>query len=1087
MKKVIEKIKAFYSNNKKAVYISAAALVVLIIGVVVLLVSCGGGDNEKDNKETESNKVPSSFNVTLQSEGGMVFPKVDVYIYEDSSLAEMVAAGKTDDNGKMTFASEGASKYVAVFKGVPEGYEVAEYYDITEVDTVISLKTVIKPVDLDKSKLEAGNIMQELEVTTPDGETVKVSELIKENKAVMLNFFFLACQPCKNEFPFMQEAYSKAGEDIAIIALTPVDSDDAAIKAYAEELGLTFYVAKCDNRWEKVFELKSYPTSVIIDRYGMISLVHEGNITNSETFEAVFNYYKADTYKQQVVRYVDEIINYKGEEGTEENPIEILPDTTEFDASVKAEGKVHYEISKVTNMELTIEDENAYIVYDEKTYDAENGVVKVVISAPDTYTPAKFVIGNKAKEDKVFKATLTGVKGTMMNPHVMSIGQFKTNVEAGNEQGVYYTYTATENGTLTLKCVKSKDDVKYDITLYNLNTYANRTLSADANEDGTVSVDVNAGDNVQIIVSTLPNENNEYPAGEFDIEASFVAGEGTGETENENIEYTVKVTDNNGKTMSGVKIVIDTMEATTDSKGIAKVTLKAGAYSVAVTAPSGYKVQGTPTVTEDETSITVTLVSTSAKTVKYTIKVTDESGKALAGASVIVGNNVTSTDSKGVATVTLAEGSYDVAISLNGYSMGNASVSKSSTSTTVKLKKNNSETGTTSTSKEKVNYTVKVVDYKGNVQKNQTVIFKNNGKVVLSVNTDAKGVATASLEKGNYDVAVAFSSNSYGYDSTNAKLTSSSTSTSITIGEKASAYKEEVYFDATGAYALKIGGQYVEVPSEDQTNKDFLGNYINNGGNAFFIYETDKSGIYKFSVSNKDAKISYWGLSYIGSVNDVSDTCDKTNTSLSVNLKPTNIPDGEKITLIIGIKGVKDCVVGVERIGDAKLDDSDIEYTVYSATKTPTKQNLNINMNDMTYIDVTSSSKIEIAYDSDGFGHLGSTSGPKLYVNLGGEPVYGLSFYTMFGADGEDNGTTPLRRIFYKSNGAVDKKIDYTDCIRKYIANRDDKTGLYPLTKDLETMIKNGGEGAEWWNLKTSVPNLNSENVWLFLCCYSSK
>ena len=1081
-----EKLKDFYSKNTKAVYIGAAVLAVLIIGLIVLLVSCENGNDGGKNggKETEAGNAPSSFNVTVQSEGGMVFPKVDVYVYEDSSLSEMVAAAKTDDNGKMSFDSEGASKYVAVLKGVPEGYEVKEYYDITEENTVIALKTVINPVDLDNSKLEAGNVMQELEVTTPDGVTLKVSDLLKEKKVVMLNFFYLACQPCKNEFPFMQEAYATAGDDVAIIALTPVDQDDAAIKQYAEELGLTFYVAKCDNKWEQVFNISQYPTSVVIDRYGMISLMHSSSITNAETFAAIFNYYTADTYKQQVVRFVEDIINYKGEEGTEENPIEILPDATEFEANVKAEGKLYFEISKVTNMELTIQDENAYVIYEETTYNAENGVVKLVISAPDSYTPAKFVVGNNAKEDKTFKATLSGVAGTMMNPHAMNIGKFVTNIEAGNAQGVYYTYTATESGTLTLKCLSSKDDVKYDITLYNLNTYANRTLSADGNGDGTVSVDVNANDEIQIIISSMPNENNEYPEGEFNIEATFGKGETeTTVTEDKDVEYTIKVTDNNGKVMSGVKVAIDTEEATTSSSGVAKVTLKAGSYTINVTAPSGYKVQGTYTVTKDKPSVTVTLVSTSAKMVKYTVKVTDETGKALNGATVIVGNNVVTTNTSGVATIELAEGSYDVAVSMNGYDSENGSVTKSSTNITIKLKKSSSQSTTTPV--ETVTYTVKVVDYKGTAQSGQTVLFKNNGKIAATVVSDSKGVATAKLEKGTYEVAIAFTSGSYGYDSTNAKVTASTLSTTVTIAAKAEMYKKDVYFDATGAYELKLGGQYVEVPSSDQTQKDFLGNYINNGGNAFFIYETDKSGTYKFTVSNKDAKISFWGISYLGSIYDITDTCDSTATSVTVNLKPANIPEGDTVTIIIGVKGVNDCVIGAERIGDAVLDDSDIPYTTYTAKKTPTKQNLGVNMSGMAYVDIASKDKINVVLGSDGYYHLGSATGQLLYVNLGGTGNYGLSFYTMYGAEGEDNGTTPLRRTFYKSNGAVDKKIDYTDCIRKYIANRDEATGLYPLTEDLMIMLQNGGEGAEWWNLKDSVPNLNIDNAWLFLCCYS--
>ena len=1055
-----EKLLDFYGKNKKAVYIGSAVLAVLLIGIIILLVSCGNGKNGGTEQGEDTTKTPSNYTITLQSEGGMVFSKVNVYVYEDSTLAEMVAAGKTDEEGKMSFVSEGASKYVAVLKGVPEGYEVKEYYDITEADAKIVLKTVLNPVDLDNAKFEAGNIMKDFTVTTPDGVEVKLSEVLKEKKAVMLNFFFLACQPCKNEFPFMQEAYSAASDDIAIITLTPVDQDDEAIKKYAEELGLTFYVAKCDSRWEKAFDLKSYPTSVVIDRYGMISLIHGGSITNKETFEAVFNYYKADDYKQQVVRFVEDIINYKGEEGTEENPIGILPDATEFEANVKAEGKLYFEIPKVTNMELKIADENAYVIYEEETYSAKDGVVSVVISAPDTYTPAKFVIGNNAKEDKTFKATLTGVAGTMMNPHAMSIGQFKANVEAGNEQGVYYTYTATENGTLTLKCLKAKDDVKFDITLYNLNTYVNRTLSADANEDGTVSVDVNAGDNVQIIVSTLPNENNEYPAGEFDIEASFVAGEGAGNAGV--IDYSVKVTDSNGKAMADVKVTIDTMDVATDSNGIAKITLKEGSYTVNVAAPSGYKVQGTPTLSKDEPNITVVLVSASAKTVKYTVKVTDESGNALAGASVIVGNNITSTDSKGVATVTLAEGTYDVAVSLNGYSVGNGSVSKNSTGVTVKLKKS----GTVSNA---VKYTVNVVDYNDKALSGVTAVFKKNGTAVGTATSDSNGKVTIQLEKGNYDVILAL--DGYKYDSSVAKVTSSQTTVTITM-VKTTSKSEDVYFDSTGAYYVENGAQYITVPGEDKSG--------NEGGNAFFLFEPKRSGMYKITISDPSALISYWGGS-THFINEGTFGVEHTNTSLTLNV----VEAGP--TYVIGVKNTSECIMTVTRTGKAVTE---MAWTDYVA-----KDNISVYTcpaGTLTYVDITkATSEYKLVKGTDGFYHLGTADGPVMMVHLGvGAPYIALS--DVIGLSG--TGGSNFGKYFYNSSGVLEKKENYTSLLAKYIENMDQEKYVYPLTEDLMYMLKNGGEFRGWWAssgygnvIYAAKPNLNSEIAWMWACCYIAK
>ena len=55
----------------------------------------------------------------------------------------------------------------------------------------------------------------------------------------------------------------------------------------------------------------------------------------------------------------------------------------------------------------------------------------------------------------------------------------------------------------------------------------------------------------------------------------------------------------------------------------------------------------------------------------------------------------------------------------------------------------------------------------------------------------------------------------------------------------------------------------------------------------------------------------------------------------------------------------------------------------------------------------------------------------------------------------------------------------------------DDETGVYPLTKDLETIFKNYGAYVGYWDstnmnyLFADVPNLNVDSAWLFACCYA--
>ncbi len=1062
-----DKIMDFFKKNKIAVIIAAVALVAVIVGVVVALVSCNGS-----GKDDKKNNGPVEYTLNVQTEGGMPFEGVSVYVYEDKDIDNMIFAGKTDENGQYKFTTElDPDTFGYVLDGIPEeGYELKDMYSLTpseNEDNQLYLYVSIEIValtDMDNTTFDAGSIIKDFTVTTPDGTEVTISELLGEKKAVVLNFFYLACQPCKNEFPYLEEAYKQYSDDVAVIAMTPVDNDDTAIQALIDELGLTFYMAQCPSQWEKMLGITAYPTTVVIDRWGMISFIHTGSVTESGVFESIFSYYTSSSYVQGVVKYLDDIINYEAEVGTQSNPLTILADSATTEVTVGAGKEMYCEIPKATNLIMTIKDSDIYVMYNEEKYEPVDGVITLDISAPDSYTPAQFIIGNTSSADKTVTVELNAVAGTMMNPYEAVTGDVATDIEAGNEQGVYYTYTATESGTLTYKAIGATNGVSYDITLYNLNSYINRTLAEDANADGTVSVVVNAGDVVQIIISTLPDENNEYPAATINIQISFVAGEGY-EVNNAQTEYSVTVKDADGNAVSGVTVSIDTAEATTDASGVAKVTLKSGSYAVSVTCPDGYKMQGDVTVTADAPSATVILVSKNAKQVTYTIKVTDESGSAIKGATVIVGSSLATTNASGSATVTLAEGSYDVTVSASGYAAGSGKVTKSTTSVTIKLKKS---TATTTG----ITYTVNVVDYKGTGQSDVTVIFKSNGTPVATATTNSSGKATASLEKGTYNITLAFASGNYGYESTNTKVTASSTTTTITVAKVAENTKT-VNFDTTGAYYISTGGQYVEIPSADASNE---------GGNAYFLFEPTRAGTYKITVLNTSAKISYWGGNVYYGLNESTENITHTSTSITLNVKEAGP------TYIVGVKGVSECIISVVRTGSAITDANDMEWTDYTATDTV--KPYTFTGGTLTEVDITKSTDTyNLVYNSsDGYYHLGSTSGPVMLVKLGtGAPYIALSDVIGYTGSGGSN----FGKFIYDSTGTLTKKENYTSLLMKYMENMDQTNYVYPLTKDLMYMLKNGGEQRGWWSstgdnnvIYQEKPNLNSEIAWMFACCY---
>lgn len=685
----------------------------------------------------------------------------------------------------------------------------------------------------------------------------------------------------------------------------------------------------------------------------------------------------------------EEVFTPEGD-GSKENPF-VMAGTT-FEAKVPAEGVVYYQMYKVNGMVLTIADENAYVLYGDKEYKAENGVVSVPLMTPDTYTPADFAIGNSAKEEKTFNVELVFPQGTQGNPIVLELGEFDAKVEAGNDQGVYYTYTATETGTLTVTLLSVTEGIQYDFNLYNLNTYAMRAMSTEGTEDAngnkTVSIEVNAGDVVQISVGTLPNEQNEYPAGEFKLSAAIVAGEGSTE-DTESSESTGndnKPNNNAGNTVGQKK--------------------------------------------------------------DYSVTVKDESGKAISGALVTVGDSYATTGSNGKVSFTLVSDDYTATASCNGYETTSKAFGNS-TSVTITMKKEKASTNPTVTKK---TYTVEVVDYNGNPIKDTAVSFLSGGKPVTTVLVGSNGKASTSLNAGNYTVEVKFPNNmNYGFDHSAASLTSSQTSTKVIAAPKAN------ISDTTSVY----GGEYII------QNVYTGGIYVemNASGNNYVVFKPTRSGKYRISLTDKNAKLTTAGMtSYIhehpayGSSNQVE-----------INVYDDQL--SSDVYQIFSVTGVSEGIFVIERLGAAG---GVVSYNNYSAKTPPSAFTLSgISGKTQKFVDVTGS--FNAVLGSDGYYHKDSASGPIVYVVLNDKAQY-VSM-----KDLTDNG--PLRN--------PDKGEDYTDCMIKYVNCIDATYGVYPLTEDLKYMFQNGGSNKGWWDKSVEGAfylfgdkTVNKDIAWMFECCY---
>lgn len=160
---------------------------------------------------------------------------------------------------------------------------------------------------LEESRYSLGDSMGDYSVTDVNGVTYKFSEILKDKKAIVLNFWFINCGPCRMEFPYLNEAYEAYKEDIEVIAINPVGDSEADVKAFAEEMTLSFPVAVGDEAWNQAVNIQGYPTTMVIDRTGTVSFVHTGYIDSTETFERVFEFFTKDDYTPTLVENISDI------------------------------------------------------------------------------------------------------------------------------------------------------------------------------------------------------------------------------------------------------------------------------------------------------------------------------------------------------------------------------------------------------------------------------------------------------------------------------------------------------------------------------------------------------------------------------------------------------------------------------------------------------------------------------------------------------------------------------------------------------------------------------------------------------------
>ena len=265
-------------------------------------------DGAENTENAESEKAEkTSYTVRITTLGGRAVSGQKVYVYKNGD--DLTAYGITDANGEVGFKMEKSDAYTLKLdpKGL-EGYDT-QPKSLTGEHTEIVLDTVLRaPETLGENDIYAlGTVVHDFVFTDTDGKEHKISEILEEKNVLILNFWYINCTFCVKEFPYFESAYAKYRENAELIALDPYVSDtEAKIRSFKESNGLTFPMVRDTSGISSALNVKDFPTTVVIDRYGVICLI-TGTVTEESQLETVFDYFTGESYEQKLFKSINDI------------------------------------------------------------------------------------------------------------------------------------------------------------------------------------------------------------------------------------------------------------------------------------------------------------------------------------------------------------------------------------------------------------------------------------------------------------------------------------------------------------------------------------------------------------------------------------------------------------------------------------------------------------------------------------------------------------------------------------------------------------------------------------------------------------
>ena len=130
-----------------------------------------------------------------------------------------------------------------------------------------ALKQLQKDMEA-KGVTAIGKEFTDFSASTPDGETLALSDVAKEAKVLMIDFWASWCGPCRSEMPNVKEVYERFHDQGFEILGVSLDDDASEWKKAIEELGMAWPQVSDLGGWQSkpagIYAIQAIPATVFI-------------------------------------------------------------------------------------------------------------------------------------------------------------------------------------------------------------------------------------------------------------------------------------------------------------------------------------------------------------------------------------------------------------------------------------------------------------------------------------------------------------------------------------------------------------------------------------------------------------------------------------------------------------------------------------------------------------------------------------------------------------------------------------------------------------------------------------------------------